>query len=194
MIYFALAVGSRTVKIGHTSGRAEDRLAALSTGCPHDLVLLDSCWGDAKQEAELHDIYGDLHHKGEWFRLEGTLLEHMTGRVLSRITTADFPEQGRPSSINLQLLDILAEELGKGDEVAGWLWRAAGERSLLDGGAHWVAFTFTNEPCDPMDLPSVHAQLKAMGFYRLFDLRPAWAVPAFIPEQERKWLLERLNG
>ena len=128
MIYFALAVGSLTVKIGYTSGRPEDRLAALSTGCPHDLVLLDSSFGDAKREAELHECFASLHHKGEWFRLDGELLEHMTGRILSHVTSADFPAEGRPASLNLQLLTILAEELGRAGEVAGWLLRGVGER------------------------------------------------------------------
>lgn len=65
--YVIGAEGSPLVKIGRTTGRPEQRLAALQTGQPSTLSLLWHCEGD--HETALHRKFAAHRVRGEWFDL-----------------------------------------------------------------------------------------------------------------------------
>ena len=74
MIYFVRAVGTDFVKIGFTAG-VRGRVAAMATGCPHDLVperVVDVVGATVDAESELHRLIRQKtkrHARGEWYRL-----------------------------------------------------------------------------------------------------------------------------
>lgn len=68
MIYFIQDSGTLFIKIGFTDSDPMDRLKALQTGCPSQLVLLWSCDGDISAEGSLHCRFADARDRGEWFR------------------------------------------------------------------------------------------------------------------------------
>lgn len=72
MVYVIEAAG--LVKIG-TTVSIEERLSALRTGSPIPFSLLVSFPGDRGTEGELHYRFRDLRRHGEWFALEGELLD-----------------------------------------------------------------------------------------------------------------------
>lgn len=67
MIYFIQAGEGRRVKIGHTDGPVEARLAALQTGCPDTLRVLAVVEGTRADESWLHVCFSGLRVRGEWF-------------------------------------------------------------------------------------------------------------------------------
>jgi len=76
LIYFAKA--GPFVKIGKASGEsAEWRIATLQTGCPYEIELLATESGGHQEERALHRRFSEFHERGEWFRLEGALLDYI---------------------------------------------------------------------------------------------------------------------
>jgi hypothetical protein len=62
------------VKIG-IAWNVRHRLCGLQVGNPEPLELLGELTGD--HEIELHGLFREYRHRGEWFRLEGTLAEYL---------------------------------------------------------------------------------------------------------------------
>jgi hypothetical protein len=61
-------------------GKADDlikRFKGLRTSMPHDLELLMSLPGSVPEERGFHDRFAAHRHRGEWFRLEGSLAEFL---------------------------------------------------------------------------------------------------------------------
>lgn len=78
-IYFAKA-GTR-LKIGFAKN-VDTRIKALQTGCPDRIEVLGTMPGDRREEQAYHRQFAHLREVGEWFRLEGDLIDFVT-EVLS---------------------------------------------------------------------------------------------------------------
>ena len=67
--YVLKAAGTNLWKIGHTKQTAEERMAALQTGCPHDLECFTSFRTPDPRglEKALHEHLNGHHLRGEWF-------------------------------------------------------------------------------------------------------------------------------
>lgn len=74
VIYFISDENNR-VKIGYTSGTAEDRLKQLQTGNAEKLKLIVWMKGSRLEELKIHRHLNHYRLEGEWFRLEGTVKE-----------------------------------------------------------------------------------------------------------------------
>lgn len=66
-----------TIKIGYTKSIA-DRIKTLQTASPIPLTLLATLRGDRKLESYFHTRFASYRLEGEWFSLEGTLLDYLT--------------------------------------------------------------------------------------------------------------------
>lgn len=64
------------VKIGYTTDLA-GRLKRLQTGSPHELKLLMLQRGSKETERGFHRQFRPLQAHGEWFKLEGALLDYL---------------------------------------------------------------------------------------------------------------------
>ena len=80
-IYFIGHGGSKTMKVGYTSGNPYARMAALQTGSPDRLYMMGWVEGTLSDERELHDRFAHLRVSGEWFRFEAELEEFYDARV-----------------------------------------------------------------------------------------------------------------
>ena len=79
-IYFIGSLESGTVKIGK-SNNPEKRLAELQIGNPHKLVLYCVITNVSQElENRLHQLFGDLHINGEWFRMTDELIHFMVNK------------------------------------------------------------------------------------------------------------------
>lgn len=77
-IYFILADGAESfVKIGFSSFCPWARMAGLETGCPLKLKIIGLVRGNQRLEREYHAAFSSLHHRGEWFRWSGILIEYL---------------------------------------------------------------------------------------------------------------------
>jgi hypothetical protein len=76
-VYFIRNKLTGNVKIGFTKGDPEKRRQALQTACDGELELVAFVDGFESEERELHVRYRSLRVRGEWFRAEGALAEHM---------------------------------------------------------------------------------------------------------------------
>ena len=74
-VYFIACVPLVAVKIGYTRQGTYNRLAALQTGCPAPLKVYGRFPGTYDDERRLHEAFASLRIHGEWFRLEGKLLD-----------------------------------------------------------------------------------------------------------------------
>jgi hypothetical protein len=61
------------VKIGVTQSRAKARMTDFRTGSPFEYSILAEVAGSTYLERELHRMFSDYRHRGEWFRLEGEM-------------------------------------------------------------------------------------------------------------------------
>ena len=79
MIYYVLAENTNRVKIGYTRDleSMKIRLSALQTGCPNELKILSIENGGMQKEAMLHSLFSSLRTRGEWFRFESIIKEHV---------------------------------------------------------------------------------------------------------------------
>lgn len=81
VVYFARA--GDFIKIGKSTGSAEDRIACLQTGCPLPITVLATVQGGRKLEAELHRRFASLRAHGEWFHVAPLLLSFIEGLALA---------------------------------------------------------------------------------------------------------------
>lgn len=108
------------VKIGRTIGAPAARLSALQTGCPFDLQVYGYFRGGVELERVLHATFAPLRERGEWFRLDGKLLD-----VVSNVTAETY---GRVPVEPRCLYEILDECVVRGsytdhltaDEIEQW--------------------------------------------------------------------------
>lgn len=83
VVYFIAAPSLGLVKIGYTRGLRQ-RFGELSRGSPVDIAFVHALTGNRTLERELHARFADYRSRGEWFRHEGALAEHLTYLVEAR--------------------------------------------------------------------------------------------------------------
>lgn len=74
-IYFIRAGDSGNIKIGYTSGSAQNRMRQLQTGNIFDLELLGTIPGEMRDEKSMHEVLSDYSLRGEWFRPDPEFIE-----------------------------------------------------------------------------------------------------------------------
>lgn len=72
-VYIIGNIEKEFCKIGFSKNPSE-RIKSIQTGCPYEVKLLCYYKGDMITEKRLHEKYKDLRLHGEWFKLEGDLL------------------------------------------------------------------------------------------------------------------------
>lgn len=92
-VYFiAQQNNDRKVKIGY-SQNPNKRLKSLSTSSPSPLLLLGYFNGTMGTEKETHEKFNKFHLKGEWFNLNGEMLEFINQVNLLDVH-CDFDDKG----------------------------------------------------------------------------------------------------
>lgn len=79
-VYFIVCIEQNTVKIG-SSKNPKARMAQLQTSHASPLSLAFTTPGGQEEERRLHDKYKAHRLKGEWFRLEGELLQFVQSKI-----------------------------------------------------------------------------------------------------------------
>ena len=77
------------VKIGRTRAGVGSRTKAFAVGCPYDFSLEARVYGDAGLEKDLHEIFAEQRHRGEWFRVIGPVKEFLAAVKYHPIGKAD---------------------------------------------------------------------------------------------------------
>jgi hypothetical protein len=73
---YIVAANEEFCKIGFTgSSTAQRRIEEIQNHCPYELRLILETSGGRPLEQALHTIFAPFNHRGEWFRLEGDLLD-----------------------------------------------------------------------------------------------------------------------
>lgn len=75
MIYFVTSSTPNLVKIGYTDGEIAHRFSVIQMHSPVPLKLAATGEGSRRTEGWLHKIFAPQRSHGEWFRLEGPLVE-----------------------------------------------------------------------------------------------------------------------
>ena len=81
------------VKIGKAND-PDARLADLQVGNPIDLELLFSIPGSFRTERKFHQRFAASRHIGEWFRIEGKLMEYIKAELPKLNTRYNKPIRG----------------------------------------------------------------------------------------------------
>lgn len=76
-IYFIGPVDCSTVKIGWTRHDPEKRLRELQIGNGQYLHVLGRMRGTERTEKALHEVWGHLALRGEWFTVSAALLDYI---------------------------------------------------------------------------------------------------------------------
>lgn len=66
-VYFIRSGGDGNIKIGYTSGSAQERLKGLQTAQAHPLHILATVRGNRNYEHTLHQQFSEYRLEGEWF-------------------------------------------------------------------------------------------------------------------------------
>lgn len=71
-IYLLNMAGTDYYKVGITKRNIKQRISELQTGCPDEIILVNSykCEHYRKLEGWLHRLYHNKRMEGEWFMLE----------------------------------------------------------------------------------------------------------------------------
>lgn len=72
LVYLLKTRDLEEYKIGFTKGDIKKRLKSLQTGCPSEIVVVDSFESEfaTKIESTLHFMWGRFRVNGEWFLFE----------------------------------------------------------------------------------------------------------------------------
>lgn len=99
MVYFAQEVDNPDlVKIGHVKGdkdraAASKRLSQLQVGNPRQLQIVALRKGTREDERSIHWECSKHHHRGEWFRMEGVVRDHVARGQLDTPITIEENEK-----------------------------------------------------------------------------------------------------
>lgn len=75
-VYFIQCQVTRLIKIG-IAGNVAKRFRKLQTQSPTDLALLKTMTGGRALEAELHAMFAEHRHHGEWFSPHDDLMKYL---------------------------------------------------------------------------------------------------------------------
>lgn len=92
-VYFVQCIQAMAVKIGFAT-QVESRIRSIRVDCPLELRTLLVVHGSRSTERELHSRFWGQRIRGEWFRMDGALLETVR-RVRSNVTMATIDEWRR---------------------------------------------------------------------------------------------------
>jgi len=71
------------VKIGRTTkGGLKSRLSCIQTGNPLEVELV--CCIDGDYESELHEMFSEHRHRGEWFHADGEIFRFFSNAVKNK--------------------------------------------------------------------------------------------------------------
>jgi hypothetical protein len=119
VIYVVQATIGGPVKIGTTTGMSvKSRLAGLQTGCPWPLVVIHTEPGGSREERLLHLRFERHRLHGEWFAVEGDVLEWLRPSI--QVLTTVEP-------VGPPLLGPLSEKYERIMRAIGRDWRSTGD-------------------------------------------------------------------
>lgn len=95
-VYYVLAPDLAMVKIGFAENAAK-RFSKIQSDSPARLVLVAVEEGGEELEAARHGQFAALRQRGEWFRFDGSLLEHVA---------ALGPIPAKSPSLNARLMGV----------------------------------------------------------------------------------------
>lgn len=78
-VYFVQAGDGGPIKIGYTSSRVADRVAALQTGNPCRLEIVAVAPGSMEDESRAHAMFAQCRLHGEWFAPGPELMAFIDG-------------------------------------------------------------------------------------------------------------------
>lgn len=140
LVYFAHVPDIQVIKIGCSSD-VDARLDAIQTCNAHEVVLLGTLPGGAKEERRLHAAFVQFRMRGEWFRAGDELLAAVSQLLASggrRRTVAD--ELRRRNDCRYGLHGVRVYLAGSGDQpfviaASGWNQDGVLELDLLPLGS-----------------------------------------------------------
>jgi hypothetical protein len=94
-VYYVLAPDLGLVKIGFAA-EPKARFSKIQSDSPVRLVLMGFEDGDEAVEASRHIAFAEHRHRGEWFRLDGLLSDHVAALA---------PIPLKPLSMNKRLVE-----------------------------------------------------------------------------------------
>lgn len=138
-VYFIEAVGLHRVKIGWTTKPAHERVKALKTSSPCDLLLLGTMPAkDQLAEKLVHERFSSIRIVGEWFEKTAELLAFVEHPVMQAVEKPTAVSAYVPKS----KLDEWCEQDGRGPSSLAkalgisratlWRLRAGDHRLTLD--------------------------------------------------------------
>lgn len=78
VVYFAMCADAMAVKIGY-SCQPRARLRQLQLACPLPIGFIGTFRGSRELERALHERLSESRLRGEWFRLNGAVLDACDG-------------------------------------------------------------------------------------------------------------------
>lgn len=129
MIYFVRDPERALVKIGY-SGNAWRRFSKIQTECPGLLVLEVAIDGEPADEAALHARFADQRSRGEWFRWDGPVADHVA-------TLQGLPRPTRRDSVKTEINRSI-QRLGFGHAYASFLQSGSRQWTLPIALGVWL--------------------------------------------------------
>lgn len=126
------------VKIGTTRNSPWERLSALQTGCPFPLQVYAYFDGGCNLERVLHETFAPLRVIGEWFHLDGKLLD-----FVSNVYSEAFGKKPIDQKTLWAIFNdcVIAEEAGYPlTEAEREVWMASADDGVLSSWMHDIAW------------------------------------------------------
>lgn len=151
-VYFVGDNADGPVKIGTTQMPIDKRLHALQMGNPQKLSVLAVCAGGRALERETHNLFKDLHIRGEWYARSPKLIAY------AEVLAAKQPHSGegrkrykgvrtgridRRSAL-LRKIEVFQEETGMPDANIG-------SKAINDPGFVWQLKAGRNPSADTVE-------------------------------------------
>jgi ribosome-associated translation inhibitor RaiA len=110
--YFILDEESKAVKIGWATNPYQ-RLEALQTSNPHQLVFLLIIKGSKELETQLHKLFSEDKIRGEWFHYSKNIKEYIASKLSDNINFDDksIRRTYHINKSNQQFLDYLRSSI-----------------------------------------------------------------------------------
>jgi hypothetical protein len=93
MIYFIQDIESKHIKIGYTKN-IKSRISNLQVGSSSKLKLLGYISGDLTLEKEIHYIFREFTVRGEWFRVDQTIIDYLNSNTEQSFVVRIIDKEG----------------------------------------------------------------------------------------------------